>query len=661
MNSEYRKLSQAEIKLLEANGCRSDSWEKVSVVIDLDLNRLNGCEFQGNVSIGRLDEYYEAFDGIRRRALLLNSRFNNVTIGNNCHIANVNGWLSNLDIGDQVIIENVGSIICDGESTFGNGQVIELLNEGGGRELKITIRTSAQTAYLNTLYRHRTKLINRLDAIADDFTEKRKSNRAAISNHVRILNCGTLRNVQVGTGAHLEGVGTLENGTIDSALEAPTFIGSGVTADNFIIQKGATVTDSAMVSACLIGEGTRIGKQFSAENSALFANCEGFHSEVCSILAGPYTVTHHRSTLLIAGLFSFLNAGSATNQSNHMYKLGPVHQGILERGCKTGSGSYLLWPARVGAFSAVMGKHYANFDTADFPFSYLDIINGKSYLIPGMNFLTVGTLRDGLKWPNRDQRKNADKLDMIIFDVLSPYTAQKMLRAQQTMQELYAKTVKGQESVLHNGIHIKRLLLKTCGRYYQMALDMYFGDLLIRRIEALGQKATPAAIGSPDPDGEAGNGEWVDVNGLLCCQSRLERLIVKIETGQINDFDRLQAAFQVLYSAYRSDEWNWYLAIFEELQGKKLSEATNEDLEGMLDIWQKATRKYLNLVANDAKKEFEGNVRIGYGIDSKKDDDFTAVRGTYTNNKFVKQLDDMATEFERRYHSALNSINQQQK
>ena len=661
MNSEYRKLSQADIELLVANGCRSDGWEKVSVVIDLDLNRLNGCEFHGAVSIGRQELMLESPDGLPRLAQLLNSRFNNVTIGNNCHIANVNGWLSNLDIGDQVIIENVGSIICDGESAFGNGQVIEVLNEGGGRELKITTRTSAQTAYLNTLYRHRTKLINRLDAIADDFTKKRKSNRAVIGNQVRILNCGTLRNVQVGAGAHLEGVSTLENGTIDSALEAPTFIGAGVTADNFIIQKGAKVTDSAMLSACLIGEGTSIGKQFSAENSAMFANCEGFHSEVCSILAGPYTVTHHRSTLLIAGLFSFYNAGSATNQSNHMYKLGPVHQGILERGCKTGSGSYLLWPARVGAFSAVMGKHSANFDTADFPFSYLDIINGKSYLIPGMNFFTVGTLRDGLKWPNRDRRKNVDKLDLIIFDGLSPFTAQKMLRGQQTLQELYTKTVKGQESILHNGIHIKRLLLKTCGRYYQMALDMYFGDLLIRRIEALGQKATPAAIGSPDPDGEAGNGEWVDVNGLLCCQSRLERLIVKIETGQINDFDRLQAAFQVLYSAYRSDEWNWYLAIFEELQGKKLSEATNEDLEGMLDIWQKATRKYLNLVANDAKKEFAGNVRKAYGIDGYRDDDFTAVRGTYSNNKFVKQLDDMATEFERRYHSALNSIDQQQK
>ena len=50
-----------------------------------------------------------------------------------------------------------------------------------------------------------------------------------------------------------------------------------------------------------------------------------------------------------------MNAGSGSNQSNHMYKLGPIHQGTLERGAKTTSDSYILWPARVGAFSLVMG------------------------------------------------------------------------------------------------------------------------------------------------------------------------------------------------------------------------------------------------------------------------------------------------------------------
>ena len=93
-----------------------------------------------------------------------------------------------------------------------------------------------------------------------------------------------------------------------------------------------------------VGQGVQLGKQFSSENSLFFANCEGFHGEACSIFAGPYTVTHHKSTLLIAGIYSFYNAGSGTNQSNHMYKLGPVHQGVLQRGSKNGSFSYMRWP-----------------------------------------------------------------------------------------------------------------------------------------------------------------------------------------------------------------------------------------------------------------------------------------------------------------------------
>ena len=60
-------------------------------------------------------------------------------------------------------------------------------------------------------------------------------------------------------------------------------------------------------------------KHYSAEHSVFFANSQGFNGEACSIFAGPYTVTHHKSTLLIAGMFSFMNAGSGSNQSNHMY------------------------------------------------------------------------------------------------------------------------------------------------------------------------------------------------------------------------------------------------------------------------------------------------------------------------------------------------------
>ena len=77
-----------------------------------------------------------------------------------------------------------------------------------------------------------------------------------------------------------------------------------------------------------------------------------------------------------------------------MYKLGPVHQGIIERGSKTGSDSYILWPGKIGAFTMVLGRHYGNPDTSEHPFSYLIDDNGKSVLMPAQNLFSVGTTRD---------------------------------------------------------------------------------------------------------------------------------------------------------------------------------------------------------------------------------------------------------------------------
>ena len=105
----------------------------------------------------------------------------------------------------------------------------------------------------------------------------------------------------------------------------------------------------------------------------------------------------HKSSLLIAGMFSFLNAGSGSNQSNHMYKLGPIHQGVVERGSKTTSDSYILWPAKVGAFSLIMGRHVNHPDTSGMPFSYLIEHGNRSYLVPGANLKSVGTIRDAQK------------------------------------------------------------------------------------------------------------------------------------------------------------------------------------------------------------------------------------------------------------------------
>ncbi len=653
---KYNPIKEKNIRMLEQNGCRANDWSRVLIIEGFNPSAVHQVHFSGDVKLGMLGGTLTLADGSERISCIRNSMLHNVTIKDNCYIANVHNGLFNIDIESNVVIENVGKILCSGETTFGNGHQVSVLSEAGGREFSITAKTGAQTAYLNVLYRHDPNLIDKLEKIADRYTNSLKRNRCYIGNNACIQNCSELVDVYIGDYATLNGVSKLKNGTIDSSEEAPALVGNDVIADNFIFQKGSCVEDGSMISSGLIGEGTKIGKQFSAENSVLFANSEGFHSEITSVFGGPYTVTHHRSTLLIAGLFSFYNAGSGTNQSNHMYKLGPVHQGILERGCKTGSFSYLLWPCRVGAFTAIIGKHYANFNTADLPFSYISEDNGKSMLIPGMNLFTTGTLRDGLKWPTRDRRRSKEKLDFIIFDVLSPYTMQKVIRGFNELTTLYENADKSQEFISYNGIRIKRLLLKTSRRYYRMAIDKYFGDMIINRFN----KEKPANLRDIlkyDEQGDSGEQEWLDMLGLLCAKNRVDHLIEKIKNNTIDSFESVHAELKNIYNSYEADAWNWFLTHYKKLNGVELSDETDENLTKFITTWKQTSIKFYHLIQQDSQKEFEGSVNLSYGIDGHRGADFENVRGRFEDNKFVTFLKDEIDIIHQKYDEISQALN----
>lgn len=158
------------------------------------------------------------------------------------------------------------------------------------------------------------------------------------------------------------------------------------------------------------------------------------NGEACAAFCGPFTASHHKSSLLIGAQFSFYNAGSATNFSNHAYKMGPMHWGILERGTKTASGAYLLMPATIGAFSVCFGKLMHHPDTRNLPFSYLIAYGDTMYLSPGRNITTVGLYRDIRKWPKRDMRPAGAQLSIVNFDWLSPFTVQEIVKGKRFLK-----------------------------------------------------------------------------------------------------------------------------------------------------------------------------------------------------------------------------------
>ena len=341
---------------------------------------------------------------------------------------------------------------------------------------------------------------------------------------------------------------------------------------------------------------------------------------------------------LLEFMFSFMNAGSGSNQSNHMYKLGPIHQGTLERGAKTTSDSYILWPARVGAFSLVMGRHVNHSDTSNLPFSYLIEQNNTTYLVPGVNLRSVGTIRDAQKWPKRDGRTDPNKLDYINYNLLSPYTVQKMFKGRETLQNLRHASGELSDIYSFHSAKIRNSALVKGIRFYEIAIHKFLGNSVIKRLEGIDFRSNEEIRARLKPDTAIGSGEWVDISGLIAPKSEIDALIDGIESGKVNRLKSINAEFEKMHSNYYTYEWTWAYEKLEEFYGIKPEGMTAEDVIHIVEKWKEAVVGLDRMVYEDAKKEFSLASMTGFGADGsrlEKELDFEQVRGDFESNPFV--------------------------
>lgn len=320
MEPTYRKLNGAEIAQLRKQLCLAEDWSTIEVAENFTTENIENVHFSGKIRMGCFHGEFILPGGIKRAAGLRHATLHNVTVGDGCCIENIQNYIANYEIGDHTYIVNVNLLLVDGKCKFGNHVEAAVLNETGGREVPINDKLSAHQAYILAMYRHRPVLTKRMRAMTDFYANKHASSIGTIGKDVFITNTGSIKGVKIGDNCRIEGACRLTNGSINSNAEAPVKIGHGVICEDFIISSGSKVLDGTMLSRCFVGQACHLGHNYSASDSLFFSNCQGENGEACAIFAGPYTVTHHKSTLLIAGMFSFMNAGSGSNQSNHMYK-----------------------------------------------------------------------------------------------------------------------------------------------------------------------------------------------------------------------------------------------------------------------------------------------------------------------------------------------------
>ena len=641
VNQGYRPLTEAEIAALKDHANSADDWAQVWVKEDFVPKYILNTHFSGWVRLGLFEKTFDLPGGISKHSGLYYTYLHNVEVGDNCCIEHVNNYIANYTIGEETFISNVDTILVQGKTTFGNGVEVSVLNETGGREVLSYDQLSAHEAYFMAMYRHRPELIQRLRQLIMSYIDGLRSSHGTIGSHAHITDVGNITNVKIGDYAEIVGTRRLYNGSVNSVREAPITLGYSVICTDFIISSGSRVESGTALSRCFVGQACTLAHGYSASDSLFFSNCHGENGEACAIFAGPFTVTHHKSTLLIASQFSFMNAGSGSNQSNHMYKLGPIHQGIMERGAKTSSDSYILWPARIGAFSLVMGRHTTHPDLANLPFSYLIESCDKTFLIPGVNLKSVGTIRDAQKWPRRDARTDPHRLDQINYNLLSPYTIQKMINGRQILEQLQWVAGMTSEIYSYQSAKIKASSLRKGIHYYDLAIHKFLGNSLIKRLEGLACTSIEAVRSALRPTTTIGLGDWVDLSGLIAPKAEVLRLVEAIESGAIHEVGEIHETLSDLHRHYYEYEWTWAYDKIKTYYGLDLEGATASEIAQLVERWRSSVVELDREVYADAKKEFSLSAMTGFGADGdevQQARDFEQVRGAFDSNPYVSSI-----------------------
>lgn len=536
-------MKDNEIEILERQGCYSTDWNLVSISEDTDLGKIRNVYFNGPVSIGA-----------------------------NAEIINVLGGLSNVRIGDNVRIVNVARIENTPDAKFGIGTEVSVLDETGGRPVRIYPGISSQIAALATRIPEfaKEKLLPLIDKHIETFP-----NFPDIGNGAEILDCGPIIDTRIWAGVRIEGAAWLKNGSIVSNTDKDnciTYVGQGVNAENFIIED-ASVNTSVVLRNTYVGQGTVLDKGFTSHDSLFFANCSMENGEACALFAGPFTVSMHKSSLLIGCETAFMNAGSGTNMSNHMYKLGPVHWGVLERGVKTSSNSYLMHGSRIGAFSLVMGEHKTHPDTSEFPFSYLfGDVKGNTTLVPAAMLKSFGLRRDQEKWQKRDRREGCGLKfnDRITFHSFNPYTMRYVLRAIALIDKLLSSSA-DYSQISYNGINLSRKSLEKARYLYELSIYEY---LHLR----LGDNMNPTDAG--DSNSEM---KWYDIAGQVISESTLQSAM---NASSVTEIEKI---FDNAHSNFYHDELDWIAS--------NLKEWCNTD-----NIYSKKSKEFDSFVEADHNK-----------------------------------------------------------
>ena len=234
-----------------------------------------------------------------------------------------------------------------------------------------------------------------------------------------------------------------------------------------------------------------------------------------------------------------------------------------------------------------------------------------------------------------------DKLDYVNCNLLSPYTIQKIFKGCELLTSL--RKVSGELSDLYSfhSMKIRNSSLVRGLELYRIAISKFLGNSIISRLGKAKISPENNLVECLRPDSMIGDGEWVDIAGLIAPKSEIDSIADKLVSGIVSDSAALDAEFRRLQDSYYDYEWTWAYGKIKEFYGFDPQKVKTDDLIKVVSGWKEDVIALDEMIYDDARKEFSLASMTGFGADghkAEKEEDFEQVRGSFDDNPFVKEV-----------------------
>lgn len=681
-NYKWRNLSGQEISQLEQNGNTCRNWKLVFVEDPFDPSIFKNNIFAGLVRIASSSKGILEYHDFLLPTGISNSRIYSCDIGRNCAIHDCL-CLSHYIIGDSVILCRIDEMVTTNHAKFGEGIVkegedesvriwIDPLNEAGGRSVLPFSSMICADAYLWTIYREDSILMDKLKDITQKSVDARRGWYGVIGDYCVIKSCQVIKDVKVGEGAYIKGANKLKNLTVKSKQNDPTQIGEGVELVNGIIGYGCHIFYGVKAVRFVLGDNSNLKYGARLIHSILGDNSTVSCCEVLNNLVFPGHEQHHNNSFLIASLVMGQSnmAAGATVGSNHNSR-GNDGEIIAGRGFWPGLSSTLKHNCRFSSYTLLTKGSYPAEMNIMLPFSMV-LENRKLdqlEVMPAYYWMynMYALERNSWKYRTRDRRKNP--VQHIETDHLAPDTAAEILYGMKMLERWTGKAwftkngafihsdeeceLKGKELLTSSPETVGTLfvsgemmergkrpvrILKTARAWnsYRDMLLFYGVKTIAGYLDKYGIHYEYFAAQVPAQVNLA----WINMGGQLVPEEKADALRASIRQGLLPSWNEIHSQYDVWWNAYPRDKAENAYEVLRKLTGVRniTAEMWNDLIDSAKDI-----RKYIEeQVLLTKKKDYDNPYRLTtYRNTGERD----AVIGKLEDNKFIGTAKEETREF----------------